>query len=47
MTRRKEEGLGTISVGKDYQVSEHAALLVIEAEELVDTWYCDFAQYPN
>jgi len=47
MTKRKEEGLGTISVGKDYQVSEHAALLVIEAEELVDTGYRNFTQYPN
>ncbi|SRR6266487_2061310 len=47
LTKRKEEGLGTIGVGKDYQVSEHAAFLVIEAEELVDTGYRDFTQNPN
>jgi hypothetical protein len=43
--KKRGRGLGGVGpVGEDGQVADHASLLVVEAEELVDSRDCDYAQ---
>jgi hypothetical protein len=45
-TKRGEEGLAGVGlVGEDVQVSDHASLLVVEAEELVESRDLDYAKH--